>query len=402
MKLRKLAVRLLSMIATFCFACVGCSEPTSPTKESVTPSPAPTPQGGISDTTEPYRAIAYVTVPASKNWRWIGRDDGDTVVSDVDTRYVTHINFAFGMIDAYQFEPDKQGCPLKSGQVASKEAYKASDGEYHYKATVNGWIEEMGTVVNGDKYLKALVALKEKKPSLKVLLSIGGWNSDGFCYMAQTEQGRAQFIQSCIDLINEYALDGIDLDWEYPTNGGWDEIASCPDCTKHAKILLTEFRHALTRQFGDSPKLLTIASGCGQPWADEEAMESLDYMNVMCYDYNPGSGGDNAGLDSAKGFMEDHSAMVGNTAQNRKKINLGVPFYNEGGPHLVPYHDEWSGHVDASPELTKDKMEWVKNSGYGGAFYWAYSMDIFEQDVSDPSDKTAKILQRTVYETLNK
>lgn len=82
-------------------------------------------------------------------------------------------------------EPDTPGCPLKSGNVVSKEAYyNPSDGKYHYRATLNGWIEEMNKAVSGGEYLRALVKLKEEKPDLKILLSIGGWDSDGFFYMA--------------------------------------------------------------------------------------------------------------------------------------------------------------------------------------------------------------------------
>lgn len=351
-----------------------------------------------------YRAIAYVTIPASENWRWIGSDgsDGLDPVSEVDTRYITHINFAFGMLKAYQFEEDKPECPLQDGAIVSKEAYKnPEDGKYHYKAVVDGWIEEVDTAVKGDKYLRALVALKQKKPELKVLLSIGGWGSDGFCYMAQTGEGRKEFIESCVELTKEYGLDGIDLDWEYPTNGGWGEIASCGSCVEDARQLLKELRSRLDEVFSKEPKLLTIASGSSQAWVDEDTMKVLDYMNVMCYDFAPGTGGDMAGLTMAEQFMEEHVQKAGGSDENRTKINLGIPFYNEGGPYLVPYYKGWDGHVDASPEITEKKMKWVKKNGFGGAFYWAYSMDTFEQDVEDPNDPEVKILQRTVYETLN-
>ncbi len=355
------------------------------------------------DSYNDYKKIAYVTVPASENWRWIGTDgpEDDDAVSEVDTDYVTHINFAFGMLEAYQFEPDTLGCPLKEGEVASQEAYKnPEDGQYHYRATVQGWIEEMGALVDGREYLRALVALKEEKEDLNILLSIGGWDSDGFCYMAKTPEGRAEFIESCIQLVKDYRLDGIDLDWEFPTNGGWGAIASCGTCVEDGNILLQEMRSAMDQAFSEEYKLLTIASGAYQPWVDDETFAILDYINVMCYDYDPGTGGEQAGLAYADMGMQMHIDMVGDTPQNRRKLNLGLPFYNEGGPHLVPYHKEWDGYVDASPEIIKEKMEWVKDKGYGGAFYWAYSMDVFEQDTEDINSDEIKILQRTLYENL--
>lgn len=352
---------------------------------------------------EKYRAIAYVTVPASKNWRWIGKNAGESrIESEVDTRYVTHINFAFGMIKAYQYDKDIKGRPLKKNKIVSKEAYlNPEDGQYHYLVTVNGWIEEMQSVVHGEPYLHALAKLKEKKPELKVLLSIGGWESDGFCYMSRTEEGRREFIDSCIKLIQEFNIDGIDLDWEYPTNGAWGRIASCEHCVSDARKLLIEFRGRLDEVFLEDHKLLTIASGTKQEWVDAETFHAIDYMNVMCYDFNPGSGGSQADLKLSEKFMLEHTVMVGDTQENRQKINLGVPFYNDAASALVPYCMEWNGYVDTSPEILKEKMNWVKQNNYGGAFYWAYSMDIYEQDVKNPDSKEIKILQRTVFETLN-
>lgn len=346
-----------------------------------------------------YRAVAYVTSPASSNWRWIGQDD-ETVISNVDTRYLTHINFAFASIEPSQFDVTAHGRPLMNGGIASPEAYKSPlDQQYHYKATINAWIEEMGKKVDGTKYLQALVELKNQKPALKVLLSIGGWDSDGFCYMARTPEGRQEFIYSCLDLIDEFHLDGIDLDWEHPSNGGWGAIASCDFCVADARTLVKEFRTVLDSTYPEEPKLLTIASAT--PWVDSDTFSSLDYMNVMCYDYNPGSDESQASFSFLESLMSSHASMVGATKENKAKINLGIPFYNGGGSDLVPYHQEWEGIVDASPEITRDKMNWVKENGYGGGFYWAYSMDKFEQDVTNPNDSQVKILQRTLYETLN-
>lgn len=345
-----------------------------------------------------YRSIAYVTVPASDNWRWIG-EDGEVVTSNVDTRYVTHINFAFGMIESYQFDEASDGRPLSNGEIVSKEAYKdPKDNQYHYRVTLQGWIEEMSKKVDGRKYLQALVKLKEQKPELKVLLSIGGWDSDGFCYMAKTKEGRKEFIDSCKQIIDTYQLDGVDLDWEYPNNGGYGTIASCDTCVEDARKLLVECRASFNASY-DEPKLLTIASGL--PWVDEESFKALDYMNVMCYDGAPGSGSSQASFQYTRNKMQEHTKMVKDSFENRTKINLGIPFYNEGGPYLVPYHNGWDGYVDANEEITKEKMEWVKNNDYGGGFYWAYSMDTFEQDVSDPNDPEIKVLQKAVYQTLN-
>ena len=366
------------------------------------------PTSALDGTDEEFRALAYVTVPASKNWRWIGYDgpDSDDAVSGLDVRYVTHINFAFGMIEAYQFDPAKYGRPLQSGAVASQQAYlDPSDGKYHYKVTLEGWIEEMNSLVDGREYLRALSDLKEQKADLKVLLSVGGWDSDGFCYMAKTAAGRAEFIDSCIDLMYEYNLDGIDLDWEFPYNGGWGAIASCSSCSNDGNLLLQEMRAAFDAEWPDEHKMVTIASNGNTNWVTQKTFDCMDFINVMCYDYSPGSGGQQAAFSWCQSSMNNYASLFGGTPEVKKKLNLGIPFYNEGGAHLVPYCQDinWSGTVDCSPEITEQKMQWIADNDFGGGFYWNYSMDLFEEDVEkyglDSSQE--KILQKTVYITLN-
>lgn len=348
-----------------------------------------------------YRAIAYVTVPASENWRWIGTD-GEEVVSEVDTNYVTHINMAFGMIEAYQFEPDRPGCPLKADGVVSKEAYKnPEDKKYHYRAALQGWNAEMNKMIDCKKYLQALVKLKEQSPELKVLLSVGGWECDGFCYMAREPEGRKEFIDSCIQIMREYRLDGIDIDWEHPGNGGWGAIASCSDCVGDARLLMQEMRTYVDAAFPGEHKLLSVATGGLVPWVDQKTLDALDYVNVMCYDFEPGNGEPQASMEFAKEGMHKNLSMTADTSENRRKFNLGVPFYNEGGTFLVPYYKEWTGYEDASPERIEEKMKWVKENHYGGGFYWAYSMDVYQQDEKAKDNNQVKILQRTLYQTLN-
>jgi chitinase len=44
--------------------------------------------------------------------------------------------------------------------------------------------------------------------------SIGGWSlSDAFVAMAASTAGRQNFANNCVDLIEEYEFDGIDIDW---------------------------------------------------------------------------------------------------------------------------------------------------------------------------------------------
>lgn len=69
--------------------------------------------------------------------------------------------------------------------------------------------------------LRNFAALKEINPSLKVLISVGGWafNDPGptqqeFHTLSLTRESRSKFINSVKKFLEEYNFDGIDIDWE--------------------------------------------------------------------------------------------------------------------------------------------------------------------------------------------
>jgi len=62
-----------------------------------------------------------------------------------------------------------------------------------------------------------LKKLKEKNPSLKLIISIGGWSWSGnFSDAALTDHSRKTFASSAAAIVKRFDLDGIDIDWEYP------------------------------------------------------------------------------------------------------------------------------------------------------------------------------------------
>lgn len=63
-----------------------------------------------------------------------------------------------------------------------------------------------------------VTGLKAINPSLKVFISIGGWDAGGkiFSDMVSSASHRRSFIDSAIAFMHSYSFDGIDIDWEYP------------------------------------------------------------------------------------------------------------------------------------------------------------------------------------------
>merc|ERR1711981_1526641 len=57
--------------------------------------------------------------------------------------------------------------------------------------------------------MRRTIALKEKNPALKVLVSVGGWTAGGwiFSQMAETAANRAKFIKSVVHFIKYFGFD---------------------------------------------------------------------------------------------------------------------------------------------------------------------------------------------------
>ena len=111
-----------------------------------------------------------------------------------------------------------------------------------------------GVRIQNEPFLRRVVALKEQNPKLKVVLSVGGWTSGNFSEMAADARCRMSFARDCGRIVKEYGLDGIDIDWEYPTSSE-SGISSSPEDTKNFTLLMRDLRKVLGKK-----KLLTAAT----------------------------------------------------------------------------------------------------------------------------------------------
>lgn len=136
--------------------------------------------------------------------------------------------------------------------------------------------------------LRRVLALKRSKPSLAVVVSVGGWGAGGFSEAAASAAGRAAFARSAARLVAAEGADGLDVDWEYP---GHHEsgIASSPADRAHFTLLLEALRQALDRAGGKHRHYTLSAAVADGRFVDGVDIAAIapvvDWFNLMTYDF---------------------------------------------------------------------------------------------------------------------
>lgn len=190
--------------------------------------------------------------------------------------------------------------------------------------------------------LTRLTSLKRENPSLKVLISVGGWLGSGnFSDMALTQRSRSVFIHSAVAFLSRYQLDGLDIDWEYPGLVGAGNRFR-PEDKQNYTLLLQELRTRFDQETKKHHRrwLISIATGASAEFLANtemaEVQQFVDTINLMAYDYyEPASDpltGHHASLFTnpadPKKISADRSVQEYEKAGvSSAKIVLGVPFY---------------------------------------------------------------------------
>jgi chitinase len=234
-------------------------------------------------------------------------------------------------------------------------------------------------------FLARLCALKKRNPALRVLVSIGGWGADGFSDAALSETSRAKFAQSAADLIARHALDGIDLDWEYPGLPG-PGIVHRDEDRGNFTLLLQALRRrldALATERGGSRYLITAALADSEFVAHIELdriHEYLDWINLMTYDFHnsltPTTGHHaalSASATSAAGERSVERAVAQYLAAGvpARKLVVGVPFYGRAFADVRAQNhglDQAYGRYAGDYPWPKLKAEFIGRGGF--VRYW--------------------------------
>ena len=266
--------------------------------------------------------------------------------------------------------------------------------------------------VYSTRYLRELTDLRVANPNLKVLMAIGGWGAEGFSDAALTPTSRYNFAREARRWVNEYNLDGIDLDWEYP-GSSVAGIISRPQDTENFTLLITALRDVL-----GPDQWITVAGTGDRAYINNVEIDKIapliNYFNLMSYDFNAGETGETAGRHQSNLFPSDLS--LGNVSVNTQvqnliaagmpsyKILMGIPFYARYGATSTRTFDDIrqnylnvNGYtvrfdsvakapyiVDASGNFVYSfdnpvsifyKGRYIEENCLGGIFSWQSAMD---------------------------
>lgn len=264
-----------------------------------------------------------------------------------------------------------------------------------------------GVIIPTPEKLRAMSELKFQNPKLKVILGIGGRKKEGFSEMARDDEKLRRFVWNCYEIISEYNLDGIDLDWEFPTTelGGH---TACPQDTENYVKLVKELRNIL-----GNDKWISFYSNNSGKWIDFKGMlPYVTYVNVSGY---------NLSIPSTDKPLKHQSPLyqskecggwcVSKSIAHhiklgipREKILMGIPFFGRGKKPFPSYLGcdkfnkyitdscvlRWSDEAKApyyvdqnenfilgfdNEESIESKCEFIRKEHLSGAFIWNYDSD---------------------------
>lgn len=202
--------------------------------------------------------------------------------------------------------------PSWAGNVNSVQYGKLTHINYAFVLpNANGSLQ----AVDNPSKLSSLVSLGHAN-NVKVSIAIGGWNDgndSAFESLAANSGTRTTFVNNIVNFVNQYNLDGVDIDWEYPDPG---------TSGNNYTALMSQLSSAMHSR----GKLLTaavVSEGGTANGVQPAVFGYVDWLNIMAYD----GGSPHANYDwsiNSVNFWKGRGLPAG-------KAVLGVPFYSRPG-----------------------------------------------------------------------
>ena len=175
------------------------------------------------------------------------------------------------------------------------------------------------------------------------MVALGGWGGCETCSTVfASDEGREAFAKSTVEIFKRFDLDGLDLDWEYPTVEGFPGHPYGPQDKPNFTALVKTLR----KHFGNQYELSFAAGGYTEflekavDW--KAIMPLMDRVNLMSYDLVNGyskTTGHHTGLFSSDRQVESTDRGVKfllDLGIEPKKIVIGAAFYARVWQDVAP------------------------------------------------------------------
>lgn len=259
-----------------------------------------------------------------------------------------------------------------------------------------------GISINNVPRLLKILELKKENPDLKVILSLGGaeTGSTGWSEMTGNDSLRAAFVADCRRVVDEYGLDGLDFDWEFPYG----------DQQNNYLALFRDVREAL----GPDKRVTAAVGFFGNGFNLAEGMKYLDYVNLMTYDMGWQAPYHHTALRRSPlagvCTIEESLDSCLRRGLDYGDIMLGLAFYGRGdgvnfknwtdyrdialregmeerwdSVACVPYIVDSLGTLIVgyeNPQSLKIKCDYIKEKGLRGGMYWRTELDTDSFDLT--------------------
>ena len=233
-----------------------------------------------------------------------------------------------------------------------------------------------GTMVlpgnSGDLLKNVMDTARSQNSNIKIYIAIGGgyitdevWNT--YKNFLANPQDRPILIDKIVSYVLDNGFDGVDVDleWKYVTTGYSDFVIELRDALKEQSKGISAAYPSETRY-----SLIT-----------EEALNALDFINLMVYDYtgpwNP-SPGQHSSYNHAKRGIHFWKNKVG---INPSKLTLGVPFYGYDFQNSTTVKSFTYGSIVAS-DVSNSEKDNVEKKYYNGRPTIANKVKLASQNLS--------------------
>lgn len=230
------------------------------------------------------------------------------------------------------------------------------------------WVDGM----NPELTKKIIKELRDQ--GKKVTIAVGG--ATGNSWNLSNPQAIKTLADNTKKFVDEWGLDGVDIDYEEDFNGRNDaKHAKLEDYILELRKLMPANKYLLTAAVGS-----VAAYGPKNPghqhneWSGspiyglevdllKKTGHLFDWINVMSYDvFDPNT---KPGYDPRQA-LEAYRKLMGDRAD---KVVLGI----ELGPHA------WPQNVVTNPNDVKPWLEYAAKNGFGGAMFWTLDFDFGNQ-----------------------